>query len=58
MSSFSCQEGLRAVDVQTPGTASRMDDQKSGAELWEFCDEGRPTFREAQIWCIMLIIMW
>lgn len=36
MSSFSCQEGLRAVDVQMPGAASRMDDQKGGAELWEF----------------------
>lgn len=32
MSSFSCQECLRAVDVQMPSTASRMDDQKRGAE--------------------------
>lgn len=36
MSSFSCREGLRAVDVQMPSIASRMDDQKNGAELWEF----------------------
>lgn len=46
MSSFSCQEGLRAVDVQTPSTASRMDDQKSGAELWEFVMRtGQPSQR-------------
>lgn len=36
MSSFSCQEGLWALDVQTPSTASKMDDLKTGAELWDF----------------------
>lgn len=42
MSSFSCQEGLRAVDVQTP----RMDDHKSGAELWDFVMRaGQPSKR-------------
>lgn len=46
MSSFSCREGLRAVDVQTPTIAYRMDDQKSGAELWDFVMRaGQPSQR-------------
>lgn len=46
MSSFSCQDGLQAVDVQTPSTVSRMDDQMSVAELWESAMRaGQPSQR-------------
>lgn len=46
MSLSSCRGGLRAADDQTPTTASRIDDQKRGAELSDFAMRaGQPSLR-------------